>query len=203
MTRHAYLREMVQLVTQDGPDVVCLQEIPVWALPHLERWSGMQCVGAVARRPLLPFLGRWITELHHGRIRSAFVGEADAILVARSYRLSDARTAVVSERGDNLRRIVHGVRLDGGIYIVNVHIDGKHLPGVAEFVDGEARVIVAGDFNVEGKGLPGYSAPLPKSVDQIVVRGLPCKSLAKWSLDRHRRHGQVLSDHSPVELHVE
>src|SRR5262249_28914313 len=39
--RRAFLRQMIDLVTRDHPDVVCLQELPVWALPHLESWSGM------------------------------------------------------------------------------------------------------------------------------------------------------------------
>ena len=33
--RGAYLREMVELITTGSPDVVCLQEIPVWALARL------------------------------------------------------------------------------------------------------------------------------------------------------------------------
>ena len=35
------------------PDVVCLQEVPVWALRHLAAWSGMTSIGAVAARPRL------------------------------------------------------------------------------------------------------------------------------------------------------
>ena len=31
--RRAFLREMIELVTRDAPDVVCLQELPVWSLP--------------------------------------------------------------------------------------------------------------------------------------------------------------------------
>src|SRR5436305_11178718 len=69
--RRAFLREMVQLIARDAPDVVCLQELPLWAMGFLERWSGMQHAGAVARRPRVP-LGRWPTELHHGLFRSAF-----------------------------------------------------------------------------------------------------------------------------------
>src|SRR5262245_23867208 len=68
--RRAFLREMIELVTRDRPDIVCLQELPVWALRHLERWSGMHATGAVARRPLLPFGSREVTALHHGRLRS-------------------------------------------------------------------------------------------------------------------------------------
>jgi endonuclease/exonuclease/phosphatase family metal-dependent hydrolase len=193
---------MVQLITQDEPDVVCLQEIPVWALRLLEHWSGMQRVSTVVRRPRIPF-GRWATELHHGLFRSAFTGEAAAILAARRYRLSDARSAVVSETG--LRRVVHGVRLDGSIFVANAHISAEHaqLQRVAEFVCDEPRVIVAGDFNLSGEGLPGFSTPLPGSIDQIVVRGLPCGTPAAWPEDRRRYRRHLLSDHAPVELHVE
>jgi endonuclease/exonuclease/phosphatase family metal-dependent hydrolase len=200
--RRAFLREMIQLVTNDEPDVVCLQELPLWAVGFLEHWSGMQRVTAVARRPRIP-LGRWPTELHHGFFRSAFTGEADAILAARRYRLSDERHAVVST--DGLRRIVHGVRLDGGIYVANAHITADHaqLMRVAEFLVDEPRVILGGDFNLPGEGLPGYSTPLPDSIDQILVRGLPCGSAHRWSEDRRRVHRRLLSDHAPVELFVE
>ena len=71
---------MLDLVTRDRPDIVCLQELPVWALEHLESWSGMHATTAVARRPLLPVGARAATALHHGLFRSAFTGEGDAIL---------------------------------------------------------------------------------------------------------------------------
>jgi endonuclease/exonuclease/phosphatase family metal-dependent hydrolase len=201
--RREFLREMVRLVTGDAPDVVCLQELPVWALRHLERWSGMRHVAAVARRPRLPVLGRWLTELDNGLFRSAFTGEADAILAARRFRLGDARTAVVSEAG--LRRIVHGVRLDGGIFVANAHITGDEaqLARVAEFVAGEPRVVVGGDLNLRGAGLPGFSPPLAGSIDQILVRGLPAGTPRAWPEDRRRLQGRLLSDHAPVELEVE
>jgi endonuclease/exonuclease/phosphatase family metal-dependent hydrolase len=200
--RRAYLREMVELAARDHPDVVCLQEIPLWVLRMLEHWSGMQRVSAVARRPRIPF-GRWPTELHHGLLRSALTGEADAILVAKRFALSDERHVVVSREG--LRRIVHGVRLDGGIFVANVHISRDHgqLQRVHEFVIDEPRVVVAGDFNIPGEGLPGFSTPLPGSIDQVLVRGLPAGHPVRWTDDRRRLHGLLLSDHAPVELHVE
>lgn len=199
--RRAFLREMVELATHDGPDVVCLQEIPLWAMSMLPRWSGMQHVSAVARAPRIPF-GRWPTELHHGLLRSALTGEGDAILVARRYALSDERHAVVSDGG--LRRIVHGVRLDGGVYIANAHISGDRaqLQRVFEFVVDEPRAIVAGDFNLPGEGLPGFSPPLPESIDQVLVRGQPADHALRWPNDRRRVGGRLLSDHAPVELHV-
>ena len=201
--RRAFLRDMVRLVVADAPDVVCLQEIPVWALSLLESWSGMRHVATVARRPRLPLLGRWITELNHGLFRSAFTGEADAILLARRFRLSDERSAVVSASG--LRRIVHGVRLDGGIYVANAHITGDEaqLARVGDFVADEPRVVVAGDLNLRGAGLPGFSPPLAGSIDQVLVRGLPAGTPRAWPEDRRRLQGRLLSDHAPVELEVE
>jgi endonuclease/exonuclease/phosphatase family metal-dependent hydrolase len=200
--RRAFLRAMIELITRDRPDVVCLQEVPVWAVPFLERWSDMQRVSAIARRPRIPF-GRWPTHLHHGLFRSAFTGEADAILVSRRIELSDERSRVVSELG--LRRIVHGVRLDGLIFVANVHITADHaqLQRVAEFVVDEPRVIVAGDLNLPGEGVPGFSTPLPESIDQILVRGLPADQAVVWPEDRRRARQGLLSDHAPVELHVE
>ena len=200
--RRGFLRRMVELVTADGPDVVCLQEIPLWAMRLLEHWSGMQHVGVVARHPRIPF-GRWPTALNHGRLRSALTGEGDAILASERSRLSDERHAVVSTTG--LRRVVHGVRLDDGIFVANAHITGDHaqLGRVNEFVLEEPRVIVAGDFNLRGEGLPGFSTPLPGSIDQILVRGLPAEPAFAWPDDRRRAGGRLLSDHAPVEVHIE
>ena len=88
---------MIELVTADDPDVVCLQEVPVWALGRLEAWSGMGVVGAVAAPPRLGSaeLGRRMTELHHGILRSAVTGEALAILVAHRHAIVAHRTQPV------------------------------------------------------------------------------------------------------------
>jgi endonuclease/exonuclease/phosphatase family metal-dependent hydrolase len=98
--RRAFLDEMVRLASADRPDVLCLQEVPIWALRHLDRWSGMQAFGAVAARPRLgsPELGRAITELHHGLFRSAFTGQANAILVAGTLGAGEHRILVLNPR---------------------------------------------------------------------------------------------------------
>ena len=49
--RRAFLREMVELVSADSPAVACLQELPLWALPHLGAWSAMKAVSVIARGP--------------------------------------------------------------------------------------------------------------------------------------------------------
>lgn len=84
--RHAFLDEMLRLATADGPDVLCVQEVPAWAL-------GRFTAGDLAARPVLgplPItagLGRLLTEPNHGLFRSAFSGQGNGILVAPRYRV--------------------------------------------------------------------------------------------------------------------
>jgi endonuclease/exonuclease/phosphatase family metal-dependent hydrolase len=103
--RSAFLRDAVELVSADEPDLVCLQEVPAWALGHLDEWSGMRAFGAVAARPRLgPFpstagIGRRITSIHSGRLRSQFSGQANAILAARSLKpVGEQETIVLNDR---------------------------------------------------------------------------------------------------------
>ena len=147
--RRAFLEEMVQLATADEPDVLCLQEVPVWALGELEPWSGMAAFGAVAARPSLgPFpstagIGRALTELDHGLLRSAFTGQANAVLVSprlrgaaeptlvlnsRSFRRAQARwlglDLVATLAWARERRVCQAVRVtsaDGTVLVANLH----------------------------------------------------------------------------------
>ena len=197
--RRAFLRRMIELVTQDRPDVVCLQELPVWALRHLERWSGMHANGAVARRQLLPFGARAITGLHHGLLRSAVTGEADAILTREQARGLGVQVVGQSK----LRRIAHAVDLDG-VTVVNFHIDGDRVQLDRVVALARERSIVAGDANLVSAGADGFSPPLAGSIDQILVRGLELRDgPSAWPLERRVVGGRVLSDHAPVEAVVE
>jgi Endonuclease/Exonuclease/phosphatase family len=141
--RESFLDEMIRLATADDPDVLCAQEVPAWAL-------GRFTVGDVAQPPTLgPFpsstsVGRRLTSLHHGLLRSAFSGQGNAIVVAprlrvlshgcetlnpRHFRSSEARRLGLGIVGRNAwakeRRIVQAVRLgadDGRTYLVaNTH----------------------------------------------------------------------------------
>jgi len=197
--RRAFLRPMIELVTRDQPDVVCLQELPVWALPHLESWSGMHAATAVARRPLLPVGGRTITALHYGLIRSALTGEGDAILTRTAGR--DLGEHVVGQT--KLRRIAHAVELEG-VTIVNFHIDGDREQFDRVLALAPERSIVAGDANLVSPAADGFSQPLAGSIDQILVRGLELRDgPSAWPLERRTLDGRVLSDHAPLEAVVE
>jgi endonuclease/exonuclease/phosphatase family metal-dependent hydrolase len=105
---------MVRLAASDGPAVLCLQELPVWSLARLESWSGMTAVADVTERPKIgPFpssaeLGRMITELNHGLFRSAFTGQANAILLDSGLRALEHRHLVLNSfrfRREQARRL--------------------------------------------------------------------------------------------------
>lgn len=102
--RRAFLREMVELAAADRPDVLCLQELPVWSLDRLGEWSGMTALGAVAQPPRVgpvpsaAAVGRVLTELHHGVVRSGFTGQANAILVSPRLRVLAEERIVLNAR---------------------------------------------------------------------------------------------------------
>ena len=166
---------MVRLASADRPAVLCLQEVPVWALPELGDWSGMAALGAVAQRPTLgPIpstagVGRVLTDLDHGLLRSAFTGQANAILLSSELRIQDHRHVILNpfrfrraqarrlglgivERlaWGKERRVCQAVRVQDGdrtLLIGNLHATGfanKLVPDAellraAVFVDGMAR----------------------------------------------------------------
>ena len=207
--RHGYLREMVELATADRPAILCLQELPVWALPHLARWSGMQAYWLIARRPRRPaFLAAAITRLHSGFFRSRLTGQANAILIDRSLSTTHLSGVQISDEGWE-RRIVHAVRIDQLGVVANLHASNavpdvvvRELVRARAFVDtraapGEARML-AGDFNLAHPSLPGFgnggSGP-----DHILVSQAAAEPSLTWERRRRLVAGLVLSDHAPVE----
>ena len=95
---------MIELATADEPDVLCLQEVPPWALERLGKWSGMTVFGEVAARPSIGPLpstaevGRRLTALDPPRFRGAFAGQANAILLAPGLRALEHDSIVLNTR---------------------------------------------------------------------------------------------------------
>jgi endonuclease/exonuclease/phosphatase family metal-dependent hydrolase len=217
--RRAYLEEMVRLATADRPDILCLQEVPLWALGRLAAWSGMGVFGAAAARPRLGsvLLGKALTGLHHGLLRSALTGQANAILVAPALRVSEKRWSLLSEPGEGERRVCQTVRVEGLGVVGNFHATTRFAD--AQFrravnlielcAQPDAPIVLCGDSNVApaAGGVydelreRGFSVPAP-GIDQILVRGLPATVPSVWPAERRRVDGRLLSDHAPVELHL-
>jgi endonuclease/exonuclease/phosphatase family metal-dependent hydrolase len=111
--RRAYLEEMIRLASADEPDVLCLQEVPVWAVSKLAKWSGMAAYAVRTRRGL-DAPGRWLTDLHHGLFRSALTGQANAVLVGRALDVLDRKQLVLNDRRfrrEQARRLGLGLRM--------------------------------------------------------------------------------------------
>ena len=102
--RRSFLEDAVRLAVAGAPDIVCLQEVPAWALTRLAGWSGYGAVPALAARPTLgPLpstaeLGRRLTSLHHGVLRSAFSGQGNALLVAPPLQIHDHHVTTLNPR---------------------------------------------------------------------------------------------------------
>lgn len=171
--RRSHLEEMVGLATVDLPDALLLQEVPAWAIGRLAAWSGMAVFADVAQRPRLgpiPIsarLGRTLTSIDHSRFRSAFSGQANAILLGRGVQAAARESVTLNpasfrhEQGRILgldlverlawakeRRICQAVRLERGMVVANLHATGSlgdaripaaELVRAAEFVESLAR----------------------------------------------------------------
>jgi endonuclease/exonuclease/phosphatase family metal-dependent hydrolase len=220
--RVGFLAEMVRRASGDGPDVLLLQEVPVWALGVLEGWSGMHVVGDIARRPRLPpGLARRITALDLGLFRSLFTGQANAILLAPEIAVVHHAVLEINPRrgigtGAGERRICQVARLEvAGTHTVLLgHLHASNVGGAAPTQSARAAehllevarpaepVVLAGDFNAAPHlEHAGFTAPGP-GIDHILVRGASASPLHVWPDERRRRDGMLLSDHAPVELEI-
>jgi len=203
--RRGYLEAAIRLAASDRPDVVCLQELPLWSLPLLEAWSGMRTFPARTRRaPFGPKAGRVLTATHYGVLRSAFTGQANAILVGHDHTSDDLGSLAISDRRRH-PRVCQAVRIDSRLVVANVHASGdvaqrqvdRALAWLEDLVQPGEPLVMAGDFNAS-LALPGFSTP-HGGIDDILVRGADASPLLSWPLERRRQNGVVLSDHAPVE----
>lgn len=211
-----YLERMVRLVSLDAPDVVALQEVPLWALGRLERWSGMQVVWAVTVPSFIGAVARFVTDLDPVRVRFTVAGQANAVLVNPHFEVAGHKVLVLNPEVSRWDWIFHGrqrrvcqavdVRAeDRELVVANLHAtNNRELAQVeaglaAEFVARAERCILCGDFNVPRFTVPEFSPPID-GIDQILVRGLTVvRGPEPWADERRRVGDLLLSDHAPVE----
>ena len=207
--RALFLERMIGLATADRPDVLCLQEVPPWALERLGGWSGMNVFGEVAARPSIGPLpstadvGRRLTALDPVRFRGAFVGQANAILVAPRLRVLDRDSIVLNTRSfrraqarwvglllvDELhwakeRRVCQAVRLalpDGRVAAVsNFHATGSKDQRIPD-----AEVLKAATF-ADALAGPDEVCVLAGDFNITAERSLTLAELARpeWGFSR-------------------
>jgi endonuclease/exonuclease/phosphatase family metal-dependent hydrolase len=209
---------MVRLLTVDAPDVVALQEMPLWAVKRLEEWSGMSASWAMTMPARLGPLARRVTEADPVRFRSSLTGQANALLVNPHFEVGRHRRIVLNpdlSRTDWLlrggqRRVCHSLEVDvdgESILLANLHASNDpdrrlieaEIERAAAFLADAGRCVLCGDFNVRRHDVEGFSAPID-GIDQILVRGAEFeRGPETWEEERRRVDGKALSDHAPVE----
>jgi endonuclease/exonuclease/phosphatase family metal-dependent hydrolase len=213
-----HLERMVRLVTADAPDVVALQEVPLWAVKRLDDWSGMQASWAMTMPARLGPLARRVSERDPVRFRSSLTGQANALLVNPHFELGRHRSIVLNPElsrldwlvGKGQRRVCHSLELEAHgerALVANLHAsndpDGSvvaaEIERAASFLAAAERCILCGDFNIRRHAVEGFSLPID-GIDQILARGFAVERGPDLWPDGRRRFGDaVLSDHAPVE----
>lgn len=199
--RRKHLAEMAHLMTEENPDVILLQEVPVWAGDLLREATGMGITVAPAYGAHIPFahvplplavgatLGRALPDV----VRTQIEGQANALLYGSELLLVSARRVQINDRrrfrGEP--RVVQLVRLRhrrlGREFVVgNLHADhGENRQQLeragyltAQFARG-APAVLGGDFNATLRS-PALQALKARgwqeesadvNVDHVFVRG--------------------------------
>lgn len=211
----------MRLVTADAPDVVALQEVPLWAVRRLEEWSGMASEWAMTMPAVAGPLARRLTNLDPVRFRSSVTGQANALLVNPHFEVGRHRRVVLNSglsRRDWLlrgrqRRVCQAVEVEARgerVVLANLHASNSpdrrlvaaEIERAAAFLSGPTPCVLCGDFNVRRHTVPGFTEPIG-GIDQVLVRGLSLeRGPEDWPEELRRAGGVLLSDHAPVEAVV-
>ncbi|MEY2532183.1 MAG: hypothetical protein QOF29_93 [bacterium] len=202
-TRRSLLPEFSARLAGYPWDVALLQEVPPWWPAELARASGASARMALTSRNLLLPLRGLIAERRPDLLGS-WGGVANAILVRgqgmREHRVQ--RLRLTPER-----RVAHGVRLDDGTWITNLHgqahaerlarTDLDLAAAVTLAWAAGAPTVLGGDLNLRGTPTAnGFEHVAGHSVDHILTRGM-------HATDRpHTLRREALSDHAPLTVTV-
>lgn len=189
-------------------DVLMLQECPPWWPEKFAAVLGADYRSALTSRNFgLPV--RRALAIRRPDIIKANGGGCNAILV-RGQKIVEHRTRRIRYIPE--RRVLHGVRLENGLWICNLHLQGSHShlrpPNYAvetvkagvlgmRWAGQHSPILLGGDFNVSRPPLIGYEhIPGHRGVDQLFVRNLRFTGKAQ-ALERG-----MLSDHRPVRANL-
>ncbi len=184
-------------------DVALLQEVPPWWPPTLGAACGASARTALTSRNWLAPVTRLAAE-RRPDVAKSWGGGANAILV-RGEAILDHRVRTLRLWPE--RRVVHGVRLERGWWVCNLHGQAHSEARAQDDLARAARTAVAwslgaplvlgGDLNTRHPVAPGFAAAAGHSVDHVLVRQL-----------RAGGHGTTLergplSDHAPLVVEVD
>jgi endonuclease/exonuclease/phosphatase family metal-dependent hydrolase len=203
-TPHSLLPEFSALLASWEWDVALLQEVLPWWPMELGRACGASARMALTSRNVLPPLQRLIAEPRPDVFKS-WAGGSNAILV-RGHAIREHRSELLRLWPE--RRVAHGVRLDDGTWITNLHAQVHGERGAQADLDRAAEAttawaagepaIVGGDFNLKGEPTAfGYRHLAGHWVDHVLGRGVRAAGRGH-TLDRG-----TLSDHAPLVVAVE
>lgn len=186
-------------------DVALLQEVPPWWPPLLGRACGAEDRLVLTSRNWLLPLRRAISSRNPDLLK-ANGGGCDAILVRGGGIAGGQETHRLARRPE--RRMMHGVRLRSGVWIVNLHASTRGAAGEAQTRAeslqaagtalgwaGGAPLVLGGDFNLRGTPeLPGLRHLAGHYVDHVYTSRIEPAGRGE-TLDRG-----TLSDHAPVAV---
>jgi endonuclease/exonuclease/phosphatase family metal-dependent hydrolase len=183
-------------------DVALLQEVPPWWPPALGRASGASARTALTSRNWVLPVSRWAARRRPDIIKS-WGGGANAILV-RGEAIVEHRVRTL--RAWPERRVVHGVRLERGWWVGNLHATAHSEARAQADLDLAVRtatewsagapVVLGGDLNLRAPVVPGFAHAAGHSVDHLFVRPANVAAPGR-TLDRG-----PLSDHLPLLAEV-
>jgi endonuclease/exonuclease/phosphatase family metal-dependent hydrolase len=189
-------------------DVALLQEVPPWWPPPLGRACGAEDRLVLTSRNWLLPLRRAISSRDPDLLKSNG-GGCNAILVrGGGVIVGEQKTHRLALRPE--RRMMHGVRLRSGVWVVNLHASTRGAAGEpqtrAESLQaagtalgwaGGAPLVLGGDFNLRGTPeLPGLRHVAGHYVDHVYTSRIEPAGRGE-TLDRG-----TLSDHAPVAVEL-
>jgi endonuclease/exonuclease/phosphatase family metal-dependent hydrolase len=202
-TRQSLLPEFAAAIAGWEWDVALLQEVLPWWPVELARASGASMRMALTSRNVLPALQRRLAESRPDLLKS-WAGGSNAILVRgqaiREHRIR--RLRLLPER-----RVAHGVLLEDGVWVTNLHAQvhaGSRAQADLDLAADTttlwaagAPTVLGGDLNLHGAPTAfGYAHLAGHYVDHVLGRGVTV-------VERGRTlpHGP-LSDHAPLTVVV-
>jgi endonuclease/exonuclease/phosphatase family metal-dependent hydrolase len=202
-THHALLPEFAARIAGWEWDVALLQEVLPWWPAVLGRAAGASARMALTSRNVLPPLQRVVTEPRPDVFKS-WSGGCNAVLV-RDQAIREHRIRRL--RWWPERRVAHGVLLEDGTWVTNLHAHVHGDAGAQADLDlaadattiwaAGAPTVLGGDLNLTGAPTAfGYRHLAGHRVDHVLGRGLTVTEPGR-ALDRG-----TLSDHAPMRVEL-